>query len=110
MLNMKLYVIIDSTLAPGAQAAQAVHAALAFAAEQRKAQRAWYLDSNNVVLLAAENEDHLQRLASLAQHAGLPLATFREPDFDNRLTGIAMLGAARLVSSLPLALRQAAAA
>ena len=107
----KLFIVTSATLAPGAIAAQSVHAALAFAHEHSFEWRSWYLESNNIVLLSAENEEALLRLAARARAAGVPCSVFREPDFENAVTAIAISPAGRkLVSSLPLALREKKAA
>jgi hypothetical protein len=66
----------------------------------------WYLKSNNLVLLQVPNEECLKHLASRAEDAGVDHSVFREPDFDDTVTAVAIEPAgARLVSSLPLALR-----
>lgn len=107
----KLFIVTRSDLPPGAIAAQSVHTALAFAHEYPFEWRTWYLGSNNIVLLAARDESDLLRLAERARDAGVSCAVFREPDFQNTVTGVAIGPAGwKLVSSLPLALRQPKAA
>lgn len=105
----KLYVIVRADLPAGAQLAQSVHAAIAFAIEHRERTRGWHADSNNLVVLAVPDEVALSALSASA--AELDHVEFREPDFGGELTAIALgAGAERLVSSLPLALRAPRAA
>lgn len=105
----KLYVVTRADLPPGAQAAQATHGAIAFVMEHPVEARYWHLKSNNLVLLQTPNEDCLMHLAQRAQDAGIAFSVFREPDFDNTVTAVALEPAgARLVSNLPLLLRRAA--
>jgi peptidyl-tRNA hydrolase len=107
--DLKFYVITRSDLPPGAQAAQAVHGAIAFVMEHPVIARYWHLKSNNLVLLEVPSEECLLHLASRAQDAGIEHEVFREPDFDDTVTAVALEPAgARLVSSLPLALKVAA--
>jgi peptidyl-tRNA hydrolase len=106
-LNNKLYLVTRSDLPPGAQAAQSVHAALAFAHEHQEIANAWFRDSNNIVLLAVKSEGELVRLEDRAVAAEVPCSLFKEPDFDDAVTAIAIGPSGwRLVSSLPLALRE----
>lgn len=106
MENSKLFIITRADLPPGAIAAQSVHAALAFAHDYEDEYRAWYKGSNNIVLLSVPDEAALIALAKRALDAGVSYAVFREPDFGDTVTGVALGSAgARLVSSLPLALR-----
>lgn len=103
---MKLFIVTRSDLAPGARVAQSVHAALQYAHEHRDATRTWFESSNNLVALEAPDEPWLVSIAERARAAGVPVSVFREPDFGDAVTAIALGPAgARLVSSLPLALR-----
>jgi len=69
----------------------------------------WFTKSNNLVVLQVPNEGCLTHLASRAQEAGVEHSVFREPDFDDTVTAVALEPAgARLVSNLPLALRAVA--
>lgn len=102
----KLYVIVRADLAPGALCAQAVHAALAFAHTHPDLAREWYADSGNLVILAAPDERALYALCERVGAVGVPSASFREPDYADSLTALALApSGARLVSCLPLALR-----
>lgn len=105
----RLYVVTRSDLKPGAQLAQSCHAVASFAVAHPEAHRAWATGEANVVCLSAGDELELERLLEQAARAALPSAAFREPDLGGELTAIALAGdAARLVSTLPLALRRAA--
>ncbi len=71
--------------------------------------RYWHHKSNNLVVLQVPNEECLLHLAGKAQDEGVEHSVFREPDFDNTVTAVALEPAgARLVSNLPLALRAVA--
>lgn len=104
--QMKLYVVTREDLDPGAVAAQSVHGAIKFCREHRTIADFWYMKSNNIVLLSVPNEAALKHLASRAGDEGLAVSLFREPDFDDTVTSIAIEPDGwRLVSSLPLALK-----
>jgi len=106
-MNDKLYIITRSDLSPGSRAAQSVHGALAFAHEHPEVTGTWYRSSNNIVLLETENEVALLELAMKAKANGVPCSVFKEPDFEDATTSIAIGPSGwRLVSSLPLALRE----
>lgn len=107
----KLYIVTRSDLSPGARLAQSAHAAIAFVLAFPESSRTWHDSSNNLVILEAPSEDALQGLAARAAKAGVPCVTFQEPDMGGTTTAVALgRDAARLVSSLPLALRVAKAA
>lgn len=108
----RLYVVTRSDLAPGAQLAQSCHAVSAFAATFPEVHREWHANGQNLVVLAALDEKRLGNLLdSLEDVHGLSCAAFFEPDFGGQMTAIAVPGeAAKLLSSLPLALRTPRAA
>lgn len=87
-----------SDLPPGHQATQSVHAALTFAAK-------YALTTDYLVLLQVPHE---AALTALAEH--LPSAVqWREPDWNDSLTAIAVEGTAhnrKWLSSLPLLLKE----
>ena len=92
-------------LKPGLQAAQACHALRLFSAEHPEEDRAWYEGSNNLVLLQIPDEKEL--LALRDQVNGCPASLFREPDVDDEATALALgPGSRRLISNLPLLLRE----
>lgn len=103
----KLYAITRRDLSDGAQAAQLFHAGMAFSLVHPKLCAEWNADSNNVVLLSIANEVELEQLYQQAETAGFYCVRFNEPDFDDQLTAIALMGegAEKLMSCLPLALR-----
>lgn len=104
--HLKLYIIIRADLPPGAQAAQACHGLMAFAQTHSIVANYWYAKSNNLVVLQVPSEACLKHLAARAEDAGIDHAVFREPDFDDTVTAVAIEPAGkRLVSNLPLALR-----
>lgn len=107
--TLKIYIIVRSNLPPGAQAAQACHALMSFASEHPVTANFWHHKSNNLVVLQVPDESCLLHLAGRAQDEGVEHSVFREPDFDNTVTAVALEPAGRrLVSSLALALRRAA--
>lgn len=104
----KLYVVVREDLPPGALCAQACHALRAFVDAHPEVDRAWYESSNNLVVLAARDEEHLNVLLRRAALQGVATAAFREPDFGDSLTGIAVAPAGwRMLSSLPKAFKRA---
>lgn len=107
--SFRLYIVTRADLAPGLQCAQACHTLRAFVAEHPELERAWYEQSNTLVVLEVPDESALAALEARARALGAPVAAFREPDLDDALTGVALgpgSGAWRLVSSLPLALKK----
>jgi peptidyl-tRNA hydrolase len=107
--DSKLYIITRADLIPGARAAQSCHAMRAFIEEHPGIDKEWYAQSNNIVLLEVADEHELYKLALRARSEGIPYAVFREPDFDNTITGIALAPeGSRLVSNKRLALRDVA--
>jgi hypothetical protein len=107
-MSDKLFIVTRADLPPGARAAQSVHAALAFAHEHPDVCGSWYRGSNNIVVLEAPDEDALIMLMHATENApGVTCSAFKEPDFDDEVTAIAVSHAAhRLVSHLPLALKE----
>lgn len=107
----KLFIVTRSDLPLRDVAPQSVHAAFAFAHEHHFEWRTWFLGSNNIVLLATKDEASLEQLAARARAANVPVSLFREPDFGDSVTGIAIGPQGwKLVSSLPLALKPPKAA
>jgi len=107
--DSKLYIITRADLIPGARAAQSCHAMRAFVSEHPEIDKEWYAKSNNIVLLEVPDETELYKLALRARSEGLACAIFREPDFDNTITGVALgPDAKHLVPNIKLALRDVA--
>lgn len=105
-MMQKLYLITREDLPPGAQAAQLVHAMRQWVEDYPEADRAWFENSNTIVLLAASNEAHLGVIVDQARCREYPVACFREPDRDNELTAIALGPDGKsLTRKLPLALQ-----
>jgi len=97
-------------LYPGLQIAQAVHAAFAFAHQRPELVGPWMHNSNYLIVVSVPDEGALMDLISEAAHRGIGRTATREPDLDDELTAVALEpgpAAARLCSSLPLALRGA---
>jgi len=111
MKNMKLYIITRRDLEPGAQAAQSTHVAIQFSLTYPELTREWSDASNNIALLAAPNEEALAQIFECALKLDdVRAAIFRETDLGDQVTAIALYGdiVRRMVSSLPLALKQRA--
>ncbi len=104
----RLYVVTRADLHPGAQLAQSCHAVSAFAALHPEAHAEWHLSAQNLVVLQVPDEAALLALLERATLGEAERsASFREPDFGDQLTAVALSGdAARMLSSLPLALRE----
>ena len=103
----KLFVIVRADLSPGAQVAQTAHAVAEFSIAHPDAFRSWAAEQRTIVCLNIQNEATLADLLKLAEAKGVARAGFTEPDFGGELTAIALgPGGDRLVSCLPLALRQ----
>jgi len=105
----KLYLVTRADLSPGAQAVQAAHALQQFNVEHPEVARAWHQESNYLALLAAPDEAGLALLLKKAQRRGLEASAFREPDFGDALTAIAIAPGAdarALTRAFPLALSQ----
>lgn len=103
-IDPKLYIIVRADLKPGLQAAQACHALRLFSEEHPAEDRAWYENSNNLVLLQVPDEEALLELRERAN--GTPTSLFREPDVDDEATALAIAPSGRkLISNLPLMLK-----
>jgi hypothetical protein len=103
----KLILVTRADLAAGAQAVQAAHALRELAERHPIAERVWYATSNHLALLAVKNEAELAALLRAAIDRDVPVAAFREPDFGNALTAIALAPCAHaraICRRLPLAL------
>lgn len=106
----KLYVVVRADLQPGAQIAQSCHALSAFAVEHTELFYDWQIGSSNLVCLQIPDAFELAALLARADAMQVKASSFHEPDFDNELTAAAFeADAFRILSCLPLALRQKAA-
>lgn len=105
---MKLYIVVRSDLPPGLQTAQSCHALSEFAQEHPELYKEWKRD-NNLVVLASPGKDALAKLAYDMTNRGVAFSMFTEPDLGGELTAICIEPkGGRYLSTLPLALRQAA--
>lgn len=104
-----MYLLTRADLSPGQQATQGSHAAFRFAYEHPLLLKTWYEESTYLVLLSVPTEAELGVLAGRLIAADLVVSLWREPDMGNELTSVAVapsLAAQRLLSSLPLTLRE----
>jgi hypothetical protein len=95
-------------LYPGAQIAQSLHAFREFINDFPELEGSWYRNSNYIAILAARDEAELIKFCERLEKKGIRFSTFREPDFDNELTAIALEPgdkSRRATSSFPLALK-----
>lgn len=106
----KLYVIVRADLEPGDQIAQTGHAVANFSHRHRELFASWIDGPNNLVVLAIADETEMMKL--LVRLDGHAVITVREPDLGNSMTAVAFPGgaAAKLVASLPLAMKSREAA
>lgn len=103
----KLYIVVRRDLPAGDQAAQCCHALRTFAARHPELDRQWHERGGNIVLLSVANRAELVELLSRATATNVSHAEFYEADLGNELTSAAFAASARrLLSSLPLALRE----
>lgn len=101
----RVFVVVDGSLEPGRQIAQAAHAQRQLVADYPDVERRWFEGSNHIVVLACESEDALQKLALAVRLKGMHLSVWLEPDLGNRMTAIAAFEpASRIFARLPLAL------
>lgn len=105
----KLYIITREDLAPGIQLAQSIHAAIQFCLEHNLIVNEWYNNSNYIAILAAKDEKDLLLFCDKLVKKGIVFSAFKEPDFDNELTAVALEPgdkSRRATSSFPLALKE----
>jgi hypothetical protein len=103
----KLFVVVREDLPAGAQACQAVHAAVLFVHLHPEVEGRWWEDSKNVALLAVPDEDALRELGRACGFAGVAYAANTEPDLGDSLTSLAIAPAGkRLVRKLELLLKE----
>ncbi len=107
--NQKLYVIVRRDLLPGAQACQGLHAFREFVEKFPLVEAVWYRESNYLCMLSVPDEIALLLLIQEAEEKGVRWAAFKEPDFDNQYTAVALEPtdeAMQICACLPLALRE----
>lgn len=103
----KLYVIVRSDMPAGDQLAQSCHAVAEFGVLCPERFTAWAKAQRNLVVLQAPSKTALDIVRMQIIDEGHEVASFHEPDMQDELTAIAFgAEAARLVSQLPLALRE----
>lgn len=103
----KLYIVIRNDLEPGQQLAQSTHAAFQFSQEFPDVTAEWHKNSNYLIVLSVDDESALAVLQARLAKAGVSFSTVFDPDYGvGELTALAIPpGHSRLLSSLPLALR-----
>lgn len=104
----RLYVVTRADLLPGAQGTQSQHALSEFAVRHPDQHREWHQKGKNLIWLATRDLAALEALmTTLESEHGIECSGFYEPDFGDQLTAFAVSEqAARLLSSLPCALRE----
>lgn len=100
--------MVRKDLTPGAKLAQSVHAAFRFADEWRHTTNDWLDNSEYICILEIENEAALMALWEKAVQENIRCSSFREPDYNNSLTALALAPcpeSKKLCSRLKLALK-----
>lgn len=95
-------------MTPGAQLAQSCHCAFAFATQHPGITKNWIDISNYICILEASNQEELIDLLSQAEVSRVPTALFREPDYGDSVTAIALAPGTeskRICANLKLALK-----
>jgi len=92
--ELRLYVLVPYNLSPMQQGIQALHVAVELGLMDRSDYKEWAKNHKTVIVLNAGTtgegssmEQHLRNLDRL----DVSLATFREPDLNNAMTGIAFI-------------------
>ncbi len=90
----KMRVVVSNDLTPGQVAAQAIHAVATFARVHPEAFEAWQ-DGSNIIVVLATSTDDLYTLHARVRYRqqftpSLTMASFLEPDMDDKLTAIAL--------------------
>lgn len=104
----KLYVVSRKDLTPGQQAVQGKHSLVQFFIMHPDIIQKWHKESNYIVFLEAEDEEHLGQLMADAFEIGIYCAPFHEPDLNHDLTAVTfepILKTRDLLKGLPLALK-----
>lgn len=100
-----MYIVTRADLSVGAQLAQTAHAATEFVATHPDEAAEWRATSNSLVVVNAPDEDALINLIFKAQAIGVEPTVFRESDYRDEITAIALpvgRNSRRLCSNLPL--------
>lgn len=103
-----MYIVVRSDLPPGLQIAQSIHAFREFCELYPQIESEWYTKSNYIVVLSANNIEHLTSLIDQCKDLDVKVAIFQEPDIDNQITAIAIEPgdtSKKIVRRLPLALK-----
>lgn len=106
-MTARLYVVVDGTLPPGLQIAQAIHAKDEFTREHPHAEQEWARTSNTISVLQVAGEQALRGVIDAASTLDVPHSFFEEPDLDGRVTAVALaptMMSARIVRGLKPAL------
>jgi peptidyl-tRNA hydrolase len=86
---------------------QSIHSATEFAHKHPNLFKDWMTNSQYVVSLSANDEQHLKEIYTKLEWFGANVVKFHEPDMDNQLTSIAYYGTPelmRITDNLKLAL------
>lgn len=106
--QVKLVTITRKDLSAGYQLAQSIHAATAFAHEFPIHFQEWWNNSNYVIALSVDDENHLKTIFNELKCNGANVVAFTEPDIDNQLTSICYYGTPemrKITQNLDLALK-----
>lgn len=104
--DQKIYLITRADLSTGAQLAQTAHVIADFTAQHPTEADTWRTTSNSLIVVAAPTEQTLYNVISKAHLRHVPTTIFREPDYGNEITAVALAPgkqSRRLCANFPLA-------
>ncbi|NJO64460.1 MAG: hypothetical protein HC836_41850 [Richelia sp. RM2_1_2] len=105
----KLITVTRQDISAGYQLVQSVHACADFIFEHFETASKWKFDSNSIITLATKDETSLLKLYESLKAKGATVTAFYEPDIDNQMTAISLMGTPefrKYLSYLPLALKE----
>jgi hypothetical protein len=70
--------------------AQATHSAIEFVFSHTETAKIWHETSDYIVILNIDNEEKLKELIDTATTKGIKHSFYREPDFNNQITSVAL--------------------
>ena len=99
-IEEKLYVLVRNDLTRSQKTVQSVHAACELMLRFRHADHSW--DNGTVICKKVDDEKNLFDCEFYLSRIGKKYEYFKEPDFDNKKTGISFLSYVDIFENLPL--------
>ena len=90
LANDKLYIIVRNDLNTGSKLAQSCHVAFEFYKSHPEVAKSWMEASNYICILSVESENEISEILMKAIDKNITHSVFREPDFDDSITAIAL--------------------